>query len=492
MYNLSCTARMGPQRDASDDPPESEDSIEALLRATDRDTAEVVDALQDGGQRRHVSETSVDDVLTELPGPEAETSDDPFALSGGPKRTVSTSGIDEVFETLEDEAPALPAESQVDASSGSAGDESAANGSGSVSASTAADAASGGAAASSDRADAAPITFDRAGEEPPETAGDEEPFGALVGGEPTRTVSDASVDDILDSLDEDQAESAPGTPSQEAGDAADALRPADPEGELVDLLTAAEAPSPSEEDAADDAAGTDDVEDSADDAPESTDPEDRADEAAEADDDDRTDRLGEVDGAEGQTRVADAAAALSEHRSGGNAGAESEPSASGDDEAFEWTDPAADGPGSESTAAADEPVATEADTAATGDSRPLVSRSELEEIAANVTNPESPSTEEPASGSAAGPGSTIAPDAASSREAVSVDAVNAETDASLGGATRPSDAGDEPDAVDRSAPSSGIGGGQPVDRSGIDAGSDASLVRRIGSILRRFTGRLRR
>lgn len=232
------------------EPSSGGDSVEELLRSTDKGTEAVVEQLRESGTRRHVSGSSVDDVLAEIATPQDEASErDGFALSGEPTRHISTAGIDEVFEQLEAEA-GPPADE---------GDER-----------TTLDPAGGEGDRSDPRVRRSPTRLvDEGGEKPTfdDVESDaEDAFGSLAGGGPTRTVSDRSVDEILELVDEpDDGDDEPDDEDDEPhGDAA-ALRPADPEAAMADLVSegaaalpdAAEVPEAdaSDETAAEPAAG---------------------------------------------------------------------------------------------------------------------------------------------------------------------------------------------------------------------------------------------
>lgn len=158
------------------------DSVEWLLKLTEEDTEAVVEQLRESGTRYYVSESNVDDVLERIRRPDdTEGLDDDtrstrFELTGGPRKTVSTRGIDDVFEKLEAQAAdreprTKPAPGETDG-------------------------------------DARPSTpaITRATDDPDfeEIKGE---FGTLSGGSPDRTVSDRSVDDVLDLVSDDPDES---------------------------------------------------------------------------------------------------------------------------------------------------------------------------------------------------------------------------------------------------------------------------------------------
>jgi len=201
--------------DGVGDETAEEESIESLLNETNRPTEEVVDALRKSGPRRHVSDRSVDEILADVSHSRSAESSDGLALSGEPRRTVSTTGIDEIFETLEAEAPPLPPEPEFDDSP---------------------DLRSVRDASTQDTRDGA--TDSSAGDR----SDDDDSFGTLAGGDPTRTVSDQSVDDILELVEDgpDADDSETEDPRRDASD----LRPDDPEAELVALLTGDEPAGP--------------------------------------------------------------------------------------------------------------------------------------------------------------------------------------------------------------------------------------------------------
>lgn len=471
---------MGPQRDVetTDDPARSADSIESLLRSTDRDTEEIVDALRESGPRQHVSETDVDEILTDLSEPQPEAADDEYALSGGPTRTVSTSGIDEVFDTLEAEAPSLPPEPQVDASGGAGGGDSGETGFGGAATAMAADSASG-TTASVDRSGSTAVTFDPTGAN--DSDDDAEPFGSLVGGEPTRTVADESVDDILETLEDESPDQTAEGARQETDESVDDLRPNDPEGELVDLLAGAEPdPGPTAEPGS---SASTTVESGPDEA-----------EAVESVDD--------------TTRIDDAAAKLARTDPAADSGpAADSPAGDASGAEFAYADPALDTGGSEPSSA----PTVESDATTGEASRPLVTRAELEEIAGLVSGSEP--TDDPGSGAAAGSPSEPKrdsgrdPDAASGdedapesngastagsgshREAVSVDADTAPT-----GPVGPSSADDRSAAPGgRPKRTAAASGAESTDPPTPGAGSDtSSLPHRIRILVRRLVGRMRR
>ncbi|MFC3959697.1 hypothetical protein [Halovivax cerinus] len=196
--------------DRCEDPVRRSESLETLMESTDRTTEEIVEALRESGPRRHVSETNVDDVLDDLSRSLETDADGAFSLSGGPTRTISTTGIDEVFETLEAEAPPLsPDTSQPEV-----------------------DPSEQRASVTHRRVDAAR-----------ERSLDDEPtesFGSLSGGDPTRTVSDQSVDDILSLIEEGEASDVDA--DDPGDDTAAALRPPDAGEQLASLLSDVDEP----------------------------------------------------------------------------------------------------------------------------------------------------------------------------------------------------------------------------------------------------------
>ncbi|WP_049928957.1 hypothetical protein [Halopiger goleimassiliensis] len=190
-------------------PSDDAESVEELLGEMEQDTRTVVEQLRESGPRRHVSDSSVDDVFESLEMDEEGSDDDDSELSGEPTRRVSTTGIDEVFEQLEAEVNDETSEH----GARDAGDEG-------------------------DRSDAAvsrsstplpEVNSDRASFDEVESSVDDE-FGSLAGDGPTRTVSDENVDDVLESLDE------PTDGADEPAGNVEALRPADPEAALADLI----------------------------------------------------------------------------------------------------------------------------------------------------------------------------------------------------------------------------------------------------------------
>ncbi|WP_290810794.1 hypothetical protein [Halovivax sp.] len=222
---------MGSQFEDGDevsDPSSDADSLEALLRSTGQDTETVVERLRESGPRRHVSDSSVDDVLEEIATPQKSTGErEGFALSGGPTRRVSTAGVDEVFEQLEAEAMAeSPAVTEREPTGSSGGD--------------------GNRSGPRVHRSTAPLA-DEAGETATfgDLDADDGGFGTLAGGGPTRTVSDRSVDEILELADEPDADDAP---DGRAGDI-ETLRPADPEAAMADLVSEGAAALPDAVDA---------------------------------------------------------------------------------------------------------------------------------------------------------------------------------------------------------------------------------------------------
>ena len=204
---------MGTQLDDgdSDEPPTGADSIDDLLHSTGQGTEAVVEQLRESGPRRHVSEESVDDVLAEIATPQPEATErDGFALTGGPTRTISTTGIDEVFEQLEAETePPAPTAT----ADGPEPDNHTHRSSAPLTAIT----------------DESP-TFE-------ELEAETDDDTLTLSGGPTRTVSDRSVDDILDLVDGADQEPETPAPAEEDPTDASALRPADPEAAMASLVS---------------------------------------------------------------------------------------------------------------------------------------------------------------------------------------------------------------------------------------------------------------
>ena len=222
---------MDPHQDDGDraTPSSDAESLESLLNSTAVDTETVVERLRESGPRQHVSDASVDEILETIATPQEDDETDDFALSGGPKRTVSTKGIDEVFEQLEASAGADHAGTGGTATSTDDSDPPASD------AETATDPAESAErtattepAISSDEATASPFgpnrshDFERIEDEV------ESDHGSLAGAGPTRTVSDRSVDEILDLVDDDPDDDREPDDKHEP-DGIDALRPDDPE-----------------------------------------------------------------------------------------------------------------------------------------------------------------------------------------------------------------------------------------------------------------------
>lgn len=168
--------------------PADVESLETLLDVAETDADTVVDRLRESGPRRHVSEASADDILESISTPQEPGTTGGFGLAGGPRRTVSTVGIDEVFEQLEASVE------EADASA----DPTSADGTGAGPASTADD-AEAAADRSSSQLDRSAADFETVEREV------ESSFGSLAGGGPTRTVADAGVDEILAQV-EDESE----------------------------------------------------------------------------------------------------------------------------------------------------------------------------------------------------------------------------------------------------------------------------------------------
>ncbi|WP_254864617.1 hypothetical protein [Halovivax gelatinilyticus] len=190
-------------------------TLEALLESADVDTETVVDRLRESGPRRHVSEENVDDVLAEISTPADDETAGGFGLSGGPTTTVSTTGIDEVFDQLERDARAEK--------SGSAHET--------VESTSASDDRYVG-TLDSDR----DHDFERVEREV------ESEFGSLAGGGPTRTVSERGVDEILALVDEEPGE----TLEPEHESPTDALLPDDPDEAMATLVSDASVPAAGE------------------------------------------------------------------------------------------------------------------------------------------------------------------------------------------------------------------------------------------------------
>src|SRR6056297_166665 len=158
----------------------NDDPADLLADADAEDADAVVERLRESGPRQHVSDESVDDVLSDLDGGENADEQDADArdadsetseglVGGGPTTTVSQDGIDEVFERLEAETP-----NHDDRVEASEDDASAVNG-------------------TDDDAVTADDPIDvQSGDS---TTDDE--FGTLSGGGPTTTVSDEGVDEVL-------------------------------------------------------------------------------------------------------------------------------------------------------------------------------------------------------------------------------------------------------------------------------------------------------
>ncbi|WP_265109458.1 hypothetical protein [Halosolutus halophilus] len=226
------------------------DSIESVLESAE-DTETVVEKLRESGTRYHVSESNVDDVIDSIGSTEdGDTDPDPFTLDGGPTRTVSSEGIDEVFEKLEAEVDDRDEEPI-------------------------------GTSATTERRpeDGEPSPFAAAAEEPDFEELKRE-YGSLSGRPPAKTVSDESVDDILalasgddgratadgdgETADSATARRSPsrrspagGSSGQDdvangagdrspSGTAVEAIRPDDPEAAMTSLLDDAAAPDRSE------------------------------------------------------------------------------------------------------------------------------------------------------------------------------------------------------------------------------------------------------
>ncbi|WP_247730541.1 hypothetical protein [Halovivax limisalsi] len=181
-------------RQGDDRPTASADveSLEALLDATGADTETVVDRLRESGPRRHVSDASVDDVLESISTPQEPETTGGFGLAGGPTRTVSTAGIDEVFEQLEASVGA-PDGTESDEHDATQPGESAGPGASSVTDGTDGPSVD----RRSNRLDRPSADFERV-ERDVETE-----FGSLAGGGPTTTVSDEGVDEILAHLEDE-------------------------------------------------------------------------------------------------------------------------------------------------------------------------------------------------------------------------------------------------------------------------------------------------
>ncbi|ELZ11002.1 hypothetical protein C479_09333 [Halovivax asiaticus JCM 14624] len=339
---------MGSRTEGDDGPIRRTDSLEALLQATDRDTEEIVEALRESGPRRHVSESSVDEVLETASRPQA-ADDDAFALSGGPTRTISTTGIDEVFETLESEAPPLSTASARDAASQSATEPDAST--------TANESES-----TSEPADAAgesttPSLAEVDGQQHAEAT----TVASLSGGGPRRTVSEQSVDDILSLLDDEE----PDTTDSDAA-AAD-LRPDDAGDALASLLADAEPPTGS------------------------TEP------SSECDEPERSQATDEASVSVEPSNTVDAAVSALETHAPGDGGDIAESNHGADDSRAEATDcsfewgPHETGDEADVSDANPGPVTTE-QPPTPDDAGALVTRAELEEIAALVSEPESTPT----------------------------------------------------------------------------------------------------
>ncbi|AGB14680.1 hypothetical protein Halru_0026 [Halovivax ruber XH-70] len=354
---------MGSRTEGDDGPIRRTDSLEALLQATDRNTEEIVEALRESGPRRHVSESSVDEVLETASRPQA-ADDDAFALSGGPTRTISTTGIDEVFETLEAEAPPLSTASRAEAASQPAAEPD-------TSTSTS---ESGSTSESTDATDdltARPLA------EVDETQRAEATVASLSGGGPRRTVSEQSVDDILSLLDDEE----PDTTDSDAA-AAD-LRPDDAGDALASLLADAEPPA------------------------ESIEP------SSESEEPERSQARNEASVSVESSNTVDAAvSALETHGPDDSDSAEAargadDSRAEATDSAFEWgphdTGDEADVSDRKTGPAITEQPPTPDDAGA------LVTRAELEEIAALVSEPESTPTRPASAESATGHSTSVEP-----------------------------------------------------------------------------------
>ncbi|WP_247003532.1 hypothetical protein [Halosolutus gelatinilyticus] len=178
------------------------DSIESLLESEDTET--VVERLSESGTRYHVSESNVDDIVGSTASADGDTDSESVAFGGEPSRTVSSEGIDEVFEKLEAEA----------------------------------------AAREEDPIAASPTVERRPDdwESSPFDAADRDPdfdelkreYGSLSGSAPERTISDESVDDILalvsDDADPDADDRSSGRTDGES------IRPADPDAAMSSLF----------------------------------------------------------------------------------------------------------------------------------------------------------------------------------------------------------------------------------------------------------------
>lgn len=127
---------------AVDDPADDGPAVDEVLASADEETAEAIeDTLTESGTRVHTADGTDEDVT------KARDS----GVGGGPRRTVSTAGIDEVFAELEAAAPGTPMEGSDDMD-----DETDSSG-----------------------------------------APDDGPDDGLAGAGPSRTVSETSADDIL-------------------------------------------------------------------------------------------------------------------------------------------------------------------------------------------------------------------------------------------------------------------------------------------------------
>lgn len=339
---------MGSRTEGDDGPIRRTDSLEALLQATDRDTEEIVEALRESGPRRHVSESSVDEVLETASRPQA-ADDDAFALSGGPTRTISTTGIDEVFETLEAEAPPLSTAPRSEAASQSAAEPDAST-SASAARSTSEPTGETGESATRPLAEMDGTQHAEATTVP-----------SLSGGGPQRTVSDQSVDDILSLLDDEEPDA-----TESDATAAD-LRPDDAGDALASLLADAEPPAES------------------------------AESPSEPEEPDRSQPMDEASVSVEPSNTVDAAVSALETHGPGDAGDLAESNHGADDTpaeptdcAFEWgphdTGDEVGVPGRNTGPATTEQPPTPDDAGA------LVTRAELEEIAALVSEPESTPT----------------------------------------------------------------------------------------------------
>lgn len=166
---------------------------DVLAAADDETTAAIESALEEGGPRVHTADAE-DAGATEAEAAAGASDARQSDVGGGPRRTVSSSGIDQVFEELEASADA----------GGGAG--------GAVAAS----------ASSEQSSVAGPESDSDAADDEPAADGDSD--DGIVGGGPTRTVSETSADDILERVAGDE----------DFEDIADEQGEADPEAVLND------------------------------------------------------------------------------------------------------------------------------------------------------------------------------------------------------------------------------------------------------------------